>query len=183
MDFKNTNLGFTPISKDDAFELAPRLEKIFNIENCDVYFKQVSNPTIAVQNNQNIFQGSLIMPDNNSCIDFELATNFLSSSSTISVAPRDEKDAPKFGFGRTEFRTFENLSTDNLLSRLLIEVEDAPNTLGFERGNSLNSANDEITKAVNKLNKLAKMEQSMRKSPGQNPTDELRRSAEGRDIR
>ncbi|MGR5368493.1 hypothetical protein [Photobacterium damselae] len=75
MDNIEKKLGFTPINKEDVFKSSPKPHELFKIKSSEVYFKEPENQFLEKMDNQNRLQGSIVSPDDKTCIDFGISDN------------------------------------------------------------------------------------------------------------
>ncbi|ELP5898586.1 hypothetical protein QTV49_000460 [Vibrio vulnificus] len=85
----NKNLGFTPISHEEVFNLSPKLKDLFEkLGEFDVHFKQPDHVKVSIENNQRLIQGSMTIPHSPEIVDFELSTDYLMTNANLITMTR-----------------------------------------------------------------------------------------------
>lgn len=77
-------LGFTPLNENEIYNISPKLKELFEkFQEFDVFFKEPEHSNIIVNANQKLMQGSLVIPQSNEIIDFEMSTDYLMTNANL----------------------------------------------------------------------------------------------------
>ena len=110
--------------------------------------------------NQERVQGSVVMPDDKSCIDFELVSDFLMSNSSIAIAIRDLVKSNKFGITENDFKIIKGVDLNTLKDAMKTMVLEAPKISSFKLNADISVAQKNINTHANTLNEKISMQQN-----------------------
>ncbi|MGR5368494.1 hypothetical protein [Photobacterium damselae] len=154
-------LGFTPINKEDVFKSSPKLHELFKIKSSEVYFKEPENQFLEKMDNQNRLQGSIVSPDDKTCIDFEIVSDFLMADSSMAFTIRDLLKSNQFGISDNDFNIIKNIDLNTLKESIVASLIKAPKATSFKNNHDIDTAQKNINANIEKLNKKASLQQQI----------------------
>ena len=160
MTNKHPDIGFTPLDKDEVMNSIPKLNELFKIKNTDVFFKNPENNFIQSQSDGKRVQGSLVMPDSRSAIDFEIITDFLMHSTTIALATRDLLESNKFGVTDQDFSILKDLKLETVKNIFKQSLLDAPRQTAIKQNDDIVVAQKNIDSFTNTMNNKISIQQN-----------------------
>lgn len=160
----NEKLGFTPINKEEVFELSPKLKELFKqLGEFDIHFKEPNQVKLNLDSNQKLIQGSITLGHSSEVIDFELATDYLMTNASLVTMTRIE-DSQVWGDNISVSNIMAIKNVNDLKENLTYAVSLSAAEVSMVNTKALDDANITLENKVEERNKhLAKLQASVEK--------------------